>query len=38
MYQANHVWLWMNGTKVTRAKMGNAKDKEKIAELLGIKI
>ena len=38
MCQANHVWMWMNGTKVVRRKSASDNDKKEIANILGVEI
>jgi len=38
MCQANHVWMWINGAKVVRRKSGTNKDKQEIANMLGVEI
>jgi hypothetical protein len=36
LYQANHVWLWMNGVKLKRKNQNSCGNKKDLEKFLGI--
>jgi len=38
LFQANHVWLWINNVNVRRLKSHGNTDKKEVAKILGIDV